>query len=145
METQPPGGLVLEIASGTGQHVAHFAPTLEKFSFQCSEAAEDCFSSISAWTADISNVKQPPLLIDAGSSSWPIEDNTACMVLSTNMCHISPWEDTVGLLHGASRCLRQDGLLIIYGPFKVDGKPTTESNAAFDITLRQRNSSWGLR
>lgn len=141
-----PRGLFLEVASGTGQHVAHFAAGLPQLTFQPTEyEAEDGFASIRAWTSELPNVR-PPLQLDASRpDSWQVATGSCRAMFAANLTHISPWAATEGLVRGAGRVLAQGGELFIYGPFSVDGKPTTESNAAFDAALRQRNREWGYR
>ncbi|KAI7844480.1 hypothetical protein COHA_001940 [Chlorella ohadii] len=102
-------------------------------------------SSIAAWTRDLPNVR-PPLRLDASQpDSWAVEAASCRAIFVANMTHIAPWAATQGLLRGAGRVLRPGGELLMYGPFSVDGKPTTESNAAFDAALRGRNPEWGYR
>lgn len=140
-----PGGLVLEVASGTGQHAAHFASALPQLTMQPSEAATEMLESIAAWGAGAANVL-PPLLLDASQpGAWPVEPGSCAAVLCINMAHISPWAATQGLVAGAGVFLRPGGQLLVYGPFAVDGRPTTDSNAAFDRSLRAQNPAWGLR
>ncbi|KAL4419864.1 hypothetical protein ABPG75_006962 [Micractinium tetrahymenae] len=142
----PAGGLFLEVASGTGQHVAHFAAGLPQLTLQPTEyETDDGFASIRAWTRDLPNVR-PPLLLDASRpDSWQVAAGTCRAVFAANLTHISPWAATEGLVRGAGRVLAPGGELFVYGPFAVDGKPTTESNAAFDAALRQHNPEWGYR
>jgi len=151
-----PKGSLLEIASGTGQHAAAIALEFPELQIQPSEHPSvdpSLMASIQAWTRDCPNVVHPPLTIDCSQhvSEWAKvaggEDALLCdTILCVNMTHISPWQSTVGLFQGASHILQKPhGMLIIYGPFTVDGKPTTESNAAFDTSLKSRNSEWGLR
>jgi hypothetical protein len=140
----PKQGLVLEIASGTGEHTAHFAASLPDLTFQPSDPDDDARASIDDWarTLGLANVR-PALVLDASAATWPIEraDAIACI----NMIHISPWAATIGLMAGAARLLPAEGLLYLYGPFHRDGKPTAPSNHAFDLDLRRRNPAWGIR
>ncbi|KAG7671389.1 hypothetical protein KSW81_003527 [Nannochloris sp. 'desiccata'] len=138
---------ILEIASGTGQHAAYFSQSFPDLTWQPTEATVESFGSITAWAEGLSNIAQSPLLLDASSPTdqWPVAPESCVAVVCVNMTHISPWEATQGLLAGSGRVLGSGGQLFIYGPFFVDGKPTTESNAAFDRSLRAHNSSWGLR
>jgi len=139
----PVSGTVLEIASGTGEHVVYFARALPSLRWQPSDPAADARASISAWVAaeGLTNVA-PPLDIDV-RRDWPIGRVDA--VLCINMVHISPWEATEALMLGAGDRLRAGGLLYLYGPFRRAGVPTAPSNAAFDTDLRRRDSAWGLR
>ncbi|KAI3425255.1 hypothetical protein D9Q98_009023 [Chlorella vulgaris] len=142
-----PGGLFLEVASGTGQHCAHFAAGLPHLIFQPTEHCPDdaTLSSIVAWTRELPNVR-PPIALDASQpGSWGLEAASCRAVFVANMCHISPWEATTGLMAGAGHVLAPGGQLFTYGPFSVDGAPTTPSNVAFDASLRQRNPAWGYR
>ena len=140
----PERGLVLEVASGTGQHAAWFAQALPGLTWQPSDPDPDALESIAAWraTADLPNLK-PPVALDAASPVWPIERADA--VLCTNMVHISPWAATQGLLRGAARLLPANAPLILYGPYRRADVPTAPSNEAFDASLRSRDERWGLR
>jgi len=143
-EHLPREGLVLEIASGTGEHTAHFASALPQLTFQPSDPDAAARASIDDWvrTLGLANVRTA-LTLDASAGSWPIERADA--ILCINMIHISPWAATVGLIAGAARRLPAGGLLYLYGPYHRDGKPTAPSNHAFDLDLRQRNPAWGIR
>lgn len=139
----PAEGLVLEVASGTGEHVVHFAKLFPALIWQPSDPDPIALASINAWRAesDVPNVR-PAMLLDA-SGDWPI--SRADAVICINMTHISPWAATVGLLHRAARLLPPSAVLFIYGPFNQRGVPLADSNAAFDMSLRQQNPEWGLR
>ena len=141
-ETLPSAGLVLEIASGSGEHAAYFAQEFPALDWQPSDPDADARRSIGAWCEGIANVL-PPLNIDAAASQWSIRRADA--VLCINMAHISPWEATLGLLSGAGSVLPSGAPLILYGPFLQAGVPTAPSNLAFDDSLRARDSRWGLR
>jgi SAM-dependent methyltransferase len=141
----PPAGLVLEIASGSGEHVAHFARLAAPgIVFQPTDPSADARASIDAWTAaaNLGNVG-PALALDAASGSWPIAH--ADVVLCINMIHISPWSATEGLIRGAADVLPPGGLLFLYGPYRRGGEHTAPSNEAFDADLRRRNPEWGVR
>lgn len=138
----PPAGTVLEVASGTGQHVAWFAAALPALSFQPSEADAGLHDSIGAWCEGLANVA-PPLAIDVTRADWGVA--AAGAVLAINMVHISPWASTLGLFAGAARALAPGGLLFLYGPFVEAGAELAASNAAFDRSLRARDARWGLR
>ena len=140
----PPSGRVLEIASGSGEHVVHFAARFPDLAWQPSDPDHVALASIAAWIAEegLDNVR-PPLLLDASAAEWPVDSADA--VLCINMVHISPWAATVGLMAGAARLLRAELPLILYGPFLEDDVPTAPSNAEFDASLRARDAAWGLR
>jgi SAM-dependent methyltransferase len=138
----PPCGLVLEIASGSGEHVAHFAAALPDLQWQPTDPLPEHRASIAAWTANLANVL-PALALDATATDWPILHADA--VLCINMIHIAPWKAAEGLFAGASRVLAPRGLLALYGPYRRAGKPMEPGNAMFDADLRRRNSAWGLR
>ena len=140
----PDEGLVLEIASGTGEHAIFFAARFPRLEWQPSDAEPDSLCSIAAWRdhAGLPNLRQP-VLLDAASPDWPIERADA--VLNINMAHISPWPASLGLIGGASRLLGPGGALILYGPWLKDDVETAPSNIAFDSDLKARNPEWGLR
>jgi SAM-dependent methyltransferase len=142
-ELLPARGLVLEVASGTGQHAAYFARLFPRLEWQPSDPDLDALTSIEAWSADssLANLREPIELDAAGT--WPIDRADA--VLCINMVHISPWAATLGLLAGAARLLSTGGSLILYGPYRRSGVRTAESNEAFDRSLKARNPDWGLR
>ena len=138
----PASGLVLEVASGSGQHTAHFAPAMPTLTFQPTDRDPACRASIDAWCAGMTNVR-PAIALDAAAPSWPID--RADLVLCSNMVHIAPWSATDGLVEGASRVLGPGGVLLLYGPFRRAGAHTAPSNAAFDEDLRARDPAWGVR
>jgi hypothetical protein len=143
-EWLPGSGLVLEIASGTGEHVTYFAERFPSLSWQPSDVHPSALTSIAAWREQsaLENVRKP-LMIDAASSDWPLDSADA--VLSINMVHISPWASALGLIDGAARLLNQGAPLIMYGPWLKDDIPTVASNLEFDADLRRRDPEWGLR
>ena len=140
----PESGLVLEVASGTGEHVVHFARALPGLVWQPSDPAPDALGSIAAWSAAeaLENVL-PPIALDAAAPLWPISRADALVCI--NMVHISPWAATEGLMQGAGRLLSAGAQLCLYGPYHRAGTPIAPSNAAFDRDLRSRNPDWGLR
>ena len=140
----PANGLVLEIASGTGEHAVYFAERFPSLEWQPSDVHPDALSSIESWrvSAALANVRSP-LVIDAASPDWPIDRADA--VLSINMVHISPWSSALGLLDGAARLLPEGGPLILYGPWLKGDVPTVQSNLDFDADLKRRDPKWGLR
>lgn len=140
----PESGRVLEVASGTGEHVVYFAERFSQLEWQPSDAHPEALASIVAWreAAGLPNVL-PPVEIDASASKWPVDFADA--VLNINMVHISPWAAALGLLDGTARLLRPGQPLILYGPWLEDDIPTSPSNRAFDSDLRLRDPDWGLR
>jgi hypothetical protein len=140
----PPSGLVLEIASGTGEHATYFAGRFASLIWQPSDVHPEALASIRTWrvAAALRNVREP-LTIDAAASDWPIAHADA--LLSINMVHISPWASALGLLDGAARILPPGAPLILYGPWLAETIPTAPSNSAFDADLRGRDPRWGLR
>jgi SAM-dependent methyltransferase len=141
----PSHGLVLEVASGSGEHITHFAGVLSAdLRFQPSDPDADARASIDAWVQSTGarNVL-PAIALDASADPWPIQRADA--VICVNMIHIAPWEATIGLVRGAARLLPANGLLYLYGPYRRDGRHTAPSNEAFDRSLRQQNPDWGVR
>lgn len=140
----PQEGLVLEIASGTGEHAVHFAKRFPNLQWQPSDIHEDALRSISAWAEEsgLPNLRAP-VVLDASSATWPIAKADA--IVSINMVHISPWASALGLIEGAHRLLGPGAPLILYGPWLKDGIPAAESNLAFDESLKNRDPAWGLR
>jgi uncharacterized protein DUF938 len=140
----PERGTILEIASGSGEHVVHFAQHLPGLTFQPSDPDAAALRSIAAWITEsaASNVR-PPVLLDAAAASWPV--SRAAAIICINMIHISPWPSTEGLFKGAAAALAAGAPLYLYGPYRRDGVPTAPSNEAFDESLRSRNPAWGLR
>lgn len=140
----PAQGTVLEIASGTGEHVVHFAAALPGLRFQPSDPDAAALDSIAAWseTAGLGNVL-PPLRLDAAAEDWPVA--AADAILCINMIHIAPWAATQGLITGAGRLLQAGAPLFLYGPYRREGRVLEPSNDAFDQDLKARNPAWGLR
>lgn len=143
-EWLPASGTVLEVASGSGEHVVHFAAAFPGLDWQPSDPDPAGLSSIAAWRAEagLANIARP-VALDASATEWPLERADA--ILCINMVHISPWEATLGLFAGAARLLASGAPLILYGPYVEPEVPTAESNLAFDASLRSRNPAWGLR
>ena len=140
----PESGLVLEIASGTGEHSAYYAERFPNLEWQPSDVHPEALESIRAWraSANLPNLREP-LVIDAASADWPIDRADA--ILNINMVHISPWTSALGLLRGAARLLSPGGALILYGPWLSEAIETAPGNRAFDADLRHRDPEWGLR
>jgi SAM-dependent methyltransferase len=140
----PPAGLVLEIASGTGQHAAYFARALSALEWQPSDASPAHLESIRAWSAASGATNlAPPLLLDVEHTPWPIARADA--IVNINMIHIAPWPAAEALFQGAARLLPPTGVLYLYGPFKRGGQHTAPSNQRFDERLRGEDARWGVR
>jgi len=140
----PATGLVLEVASGTGQHAEHFARTLPGLTWQPTEADADMLAPLGARVqrAALPNLLAP-LAFDVHDAQRPVASVAA--IFCSNMIHIAPWSACAALLAHAEPWLTPGAPLILYGPFKRAGVPTAPSNAAFDADLRRRNPAWGLR
>jgi hypothetical protein len=138
----PATGLVLEVASGTGEHCAHFAAALPGLAFQPTEPEAEGRVSCDAWCEGLPNVRRA-LPLDVIAADWPVARADA--VLCINMAHIAPWGATLGLVRSAARLLSAGAPLVLYGPWILPNVETAESNWAFDASLRERNPDWGLR
>jgi hypothetical protein len=141
----PKSGVVLEIASGTGQHAVHCAAALAGVTWQPSDPDAASRDSIEAWReeAALANLNAP-IALDVRDEPWDVPDTLAGIVC-INMIHIAPWEAAEALFDGAGMRLARDGVLYLYGPYKREGAHTAPSNAAFDEQLRARDPRWGVR
>jgi len=140
----PPSGSVLELASGTGEHVVAFAGHFPHLDWQPSDPNPHALRSIVAWRgAHPRDNLAAPIALNAFDRDWPIEH--AAAILSINMVHISPWGAALGLLDGAARLLGSGSPLILYGPWIEHDVETAPSNLVFDANLRARDPEWGLR
>lgn len=154
----PTGGVVVELACGTGQHCAHLSRELPDFVFVPTDLDDTAFDAVRHHVGTSPNVRAP-IVVDACDAQWServkrvIETDTfdgdkeksVAAVLVVNMTHIAPWSATLGALAGAALIARRGGLLFVYGPFKRDGEHTSEGNAVFDESLRRQNDEWGYR
>jgi SAM-dependent methyltransferase len=140
----PKTGVVLEIASGTGQHAVHCASALPGIDWQPSDPDADARASIEAWRAHegLGNLRAP-LALDVLSDDWGIGE--AAGIVCINMIHIAPWEAAEGLMRGAAKRLAAGGVLYLYGPYRRNGAHTAPSNEAFDAQLRATDPRWGVR
>jgi len=140
----PRRGLVLEIASGTGQHVVHFARALPDLTWQPSDPDPELLESIALRVGEqqATNIKSP-IDLDVTKLPWPLQ--TADAVVAINMIHVAPWSATLALFEGAKALLSTGHVLFLYGPYRRHGRHTSESNAQFDLALRARSPDWGLR
>jgi SAM-dependent methyltransferase len=146
-EELPTAGLVLEIASGTGEHAVHFAQSFPGLDWQPSDAEADALASITAWREDAiargaANLRAP-FALDVRHAPWPLA--AADAIVCINMVHISPPDAAEALMRGAAQLLAKGGPLVLYGPYLEDGVDTAVSNLAFDCSLRERDPRWGLR
>ena len=141
----PASGLVLEIASGAGEHAVHMAAALPHLQWQPSDPDPDALTSIAAWRrqAGLANLLAPLRLDASEPAAWPVSQADA--IVNINMIHISPWSATAGLMEGAARLLSSGQALFLYGPFIEREVPTAASNLDFDRSLQQRNPAWGIR
>ncbi len=146
----PGTGTVLEIASGTGEHAVAFAPALAPRYWLPSDRDPDNLASIAAWRAECPvDTLLAPVRLDVRETPWPVEEQPppapVSAVVAINLVHIAPWAATPALMAGAARILPAGGILYLYGPYRIDGRHTAPSNAAFDARLRAQNPDWGVR
>jgi Protein of unknown function (DUF938) len=143
----PSTGTILEISSGTGEHSVFMAPQLAPRQWLPSDPNPEARASIAAWqqSTPCDNLCSP-IDLDASSSEWLVESKEPITaIVNINMIHIAPKAAYLGLFAGAQRILSVGGILYLYGPFKQGGVHTAPSNAAFDESLRNQNSEWGIR
>ena len=138
----PAAGLVLEVASGTGEHAVHVAGALPDLTWQPSDPSKEARVSIDAWAHGVRNIRAA-LALDANDWPWPIA--AADALVCVNMIHIAPWSACLGLLRGARAILAPGAALILYGPFLRAGVVPAPSNLEFDAGLRERDPAWGIR
>jgi SAM-dependent methyltransferase len=139
-------GAVLEIGSGTGQHIVTYAARLPHLTFWPSDIMESHRDSIEAWrrAVNLPNVRAPQS-IDLMQPDWTWERGALAAILCFNVIHIAPWAVAENLMRGSGRHLEPGGHLLMYGPYKRDGAHTAPGNEAFDASLRGRNPAWGVR
>ena len=140
----PAAAAVLEIASGTGQHAAHFAAARPGWRWQPTDGDPQALGIIASHVGALANVRAP-LLVDVLAVPWPESLGRFDAVFCANMLHIAEWDTCPALMAGAAHHLVPGGALVVYGPYVVDGEPLAAGNAAFDADLRRRNPAWGLR
>ena len=140
----PRHGLMLEIASGTGQHVVHFAKALSDLTWQPSDPDAELRESIALRVREEQRANvNSPIDLDVTKLPWPLR--TADAVLAINLIHVAPWSATPALFEGARALLSAGHVLFLYGPYRRFGHHTSESNAQFDRDLRAHNAEWGVR
>ena len=143
-------GDVLEIASGTGQHVIHFAQHFNNMTFTPTDYDPSSVETIrkNMSIAGVTNIR-PPVAVDVSQpvQRWPasVTDRTYDLIICTNMIHISPWRCTQGLFAAVDQLLKREGRLVTYGPYAVSGILEPESNVQFDRYLRSQDPEWGVR
>ena len=143
----PARGLVLEIASGTGEHAAAFARAMPALEFQPSDIDPESLASIDAWRrhSGAPNLRAP-VRLDVHELPWALPGiSVVHAVLCINMIHIAPWSACLALLDGAAARLAPGAPLVLYGPYREGGVHTAPSNESFDASLRKRDASWGVR
>lgn len=143
----PPSGLIFEVASGTGEHAAHMAPQLPTYIWQPTDIEEHHLLSIDAWRRDTETDNiLPARAFDVMEHSFEKEaTEPIAAILSINLIHIAPWEVAKTLIAKAGPALSKGNILYLYGPYKRGGTHTSESNAQFDLSLKSRNTNWGVR
>src|SRR4030095_9039526 len=140
----PTRGVVLEIASGTGQHVVHFAKALSDLTWQPSDPDPELRQSIALRVREEQQANvNSPIDLDVTKLPWPLQ--TADAVVAINLIHVAPWFATLALFEGAKALLPPEHVLFLYGPYRRCRHHTSESNAQFDLDLRTNNPQWGLR
>ena len=140
----PRRGLVLEIASGTGQHVVHFAKALSDLTWQPSDPDAELRDSIALRVREEQRANVNSAIgLDVTKFPWPLQ--TADAVVAINLIHVAPWSATLALFEGAKALLSAEHVLFLYGPYRRFGRHTSDSNAQFDLDLRAYNPEWGLR
>lgn len=139
----PTHGTVLELASGSGQHVAHFAARLPTLTFLPSDLDDANLESIRAYRAEAGANFSAPLRIDVRATDWGVGQVEA--IFNANMIHIAPFSACEGLFAGAGRHLARPGVMVLYGPFRVGGAHTAKSNEQFDRSLKAQCADWGVR
>jgi SAM-dependent methyltransferase len=140
-----PPRLVVEVGSGTGQHAVHFARQLPQLTWQPTEQAE--FLTMLDARVSIEGPPNllPPLELDVEMHAWPPGEDTADAIFTANTLHIMSWREVQAFFRGVGKTLRDEGLLIVYGPFRYGGQYTSHSNSNFDATLKTRDPKSGIR
>jgi len=134
---------LLEVGSGTGQHAIYMAPRLPHITWQTSDLAENLSNVRARLNAEGPENVKHPLELDVSSHPWPV---AACdVVYSANSVHIMSWAHVENLFKGVGKILADEGFLCLYGPYKYNGKFTTQSNQRFDLWLRQNDAASGIR
>lgn len=140
----PPNAHVLELASGTGQHAAHFAKALPELNWQPTDAVAETFPSIQAWNEDVANVR-PPLLINAGQPGWATQHEGYDAAFVVNLLHLISGNEAQNVVHGMAQAVKPGGLVIIYGPFRRNEALTSEGDRQFDASLKAQDPAIGYK
>lgn len=136
---------VLEIGSGTGQHIARFASEFPKLQFQPTDYDSENLPSINSWCEGMENAS-PSQQLDVTCEFWFERDLPKFdLLLCFNVIHITPWEVTQSIFKGAHKNMTDDSQILFYGPYKIDGKHTSDSNAEFENWLKEKDNSYGIR
>lgn len=147
-EELPEKGTVLEIAAGSGEHAVYFAGRFPALQWLPSDPDTEALASIAEYRREYAGKNcLEPIQLDASASEWPIPDSVSEIgaIACINMIHISPWEAAIGLFEGAANLLGEGAPLILYGPYFEQGVEPAPSNIDFDLSLRARDSRWGIR
>ena len=144
----PEGAVLLELASGSGEHAAALGPMLPP-GWRWRPSDGDAPSAQAAATLialETPDRVEAPLLLDVTDRPWPANAlEGVAAIAAINLIHIAPWAVTEALMAEAGAALPPDGLLYLYGPYRVGGRHTADSNAAFDDSLRRQDPAWGVR
>jgi len=143
-------GSILEIGSGSGEHGVVFQKRFPKIIWQTSDPEVLHRKSISSWIKyeGLKDKMPEPLTIDVEKTPWPIPSSLAISlqgIISINMIHIASWNCTKKLFEESGKLLNNNQFLMLYGPFKIRNKHTSDSNYLFDRSLKMQNNIWGVR
>ncbi len=146
----PQNGSVLEIGSGSGEHGVYFQKRFPEVTWQTSDPNPIYRESIKDWInfQCLTRIMPQPIDINVNTRPWQLNSSiksTLRGIVCINMIHIAPWECTLNLLEESGALLKRKGFLMLYGPFKKNGKHTSKSNFLFNQSLKEKNSSWGIR
>ena len=142
----PARGRALELASGTGQHVAVLARALPGLDWQPTDRDAGNLASIDAWAAWAGAVNlRAAQVLDAGTPGWGGAEAPCALVQAVNLLHLVPETVARTVVAEAAQALAPGGLLAIYGPFLRDGRTTSEGDAAFDASLRAQDPAIGYK
>ncbi len=136
---------VLEIGSGSGQHTTRLSREFPHLNFQPTEYDVDNLPSINSWCEGYHNV-EPAVQLDVSKKQWFEDEATKFdILLCFNVIHITPWKITEAIFKGAKNVMSNECQLLFYGPFKIDGKQTSDSNGEFEKWLKGKDQGFGIR